>query len=110
MTITLKIKTVFDDKQLVNIGKELAEKVEMGVEKAARECETMAKELAPVRTGYLKSSIQCEKIDNLNWLVAAQAEYSGYVEFGTRFSAPRPYMTPAASKAIENLQRFMSLL
>ena len=110
MSLTLKIKTVFDDKQLVNIAKALSEKVEMGVEKAARECETKAKNLAPYKTGYLKSSIQCEKIDNLNWLVVAQAEYSGYVEFGTRFMAARPYMTPAASIAIENLQRFLSLL
>lgn len=51
---------------------------------------------APVDTGFLKRSIDLELTDGgLTGKVKATAEYSGYVELGTRFMAAQPYLEPA---------------
>jgi len=54
-----------------------------------------ARELAPFRTGYLRSTIGFERQALLHWIVYAGAYYSGFLEYGTSKMAPRPYMRPA---------------
>lgn len=51
---------------------------------------------APVDTGFLKREIKLE-MDNSNsvGLVIANAEYSPYLEYGTRFMSAQPFMHPA---------------
>lgn len=51
---------------------------------------------APVDTGFLKREIKLE-MDNSNsvGLVIANAEYSPYLEYGTRFMSAQPFMRPA---------------
>jgi HK97 gp10 family phage protein len=56
---------------------------------------TAAQSNAPVRTGRLRGSIT--KTVVAGWfIVAALAPYSGFIEWGTRFMAAEPFMTPAA--------------
>lgn len=69
-----------------------------------------AKQLAPVRTGALRRSIQIgsgsEAARTGLTGVTIEADtsgetgrnYAGFVEFGTRFMAPRPFMRPALRK------------
>lgn len=65
---------------------------------------------APVDTGNLRRSI-VPSITDLVGQVNATAEYSGYVEMGTRYMAAQPYMGPAfqvqRSKFLSDLQRLM---
>ena len=56
-----------------------------------------AKRLAPVDTGNLRSSIQAE-LRAGEGTVTAEAEYSAYVEYGTRRNRPQPYMIPAFNR------------
>ena len=60
-----------------------------------------AKLRAPVRTGFLRSSIVVTEDG-----VEAGAYYAGYVEFGTRYMAPRPYLRPAVRRVEAELGGF----
>ena len=63
----------------------------------------VARELVPVRTGYLKSTITAEIGEATIGEVTAEAsaEYAQYVEFGTYRQMPQPYFIPAIEAALE---------
>lgn len=71
----------------------------MIVRKAAFDIEARAKQLAPVRTGFLRNSIGAKFTGQGFRLysaeVVAEAFYASYVEHGTSRMAPRPFMGPA---------------
>lgn len=52
---------------------------------------------APVDTGFLKRSINPPAFSDggMTATVKAMAEYSPYLEYGTRFMAAQPFMEPA---------------
>jgi HK97 gp10 family phage protein len=72
------------------------------VRKTTADVAADAKRLAPVDTGFLRSSIQTSAAgSNANiaqGIVQAQADYSKYLEFGTSTSAPQPFMSPALDR------------
>jgi HK97 gp10 family phage protein len=56
----------------------------------------LAKQLVPVRTGFLQSTIMQEvDRDNITLTFGATAPYASFVEFGTIRMAARPYLRPA---------------
>lgn len=61
-----------------------------------RDAVSIARALAPVRTGDLRDSIDVEERGRSIALIATMP-YAGYVEYGTRFMAARPYLTPAVN-------------
>ncbi|MDI3330701.1 MAG: HK97 gp10 family phage protein [Micrococcus sp.] len=66
--------------------------------KATLDTASMARELAPVDTGYLRASITTSTGSDgaTVWGEAtAGANYAVYVEHGTSRMAPQPYMGPA---------------
>ena len=72
---------------------------------AAFLCQRTAVQLAPVDTGFLRSSITVGRPDggslgprDLAAQVGPEAAYGGFVEFGTSNAGAQPYMTPAAEQ------------
>jgi len=63
-----------------------------------------AKNLAPVRTGYLRNSIQVEFPEKLKAYVKAYASYAHFVEYGTRKMSARPFMRPAVEMVRSRLR------
>ena len=63
----------------------------------------VARELVPVRTGYLKSTIAAKIGEATIGEVTAEAsaEYAQYVEFGTYRQMAQPYFIPAIEAALE---------
>ena len=63
----------------------------------------VARELVPVRTGYLKSTIAAKIGEASIGEVTAEAsaEYAQYVEFGTYRQIAQPYFIPAIEAALE---------
>ena len=51
-----------------------------------------ARRRAPVDTGYLRSSIDGNYIDEFEYEVIAEADYAIFVEKGTRYMSPQPFM------------------
>lgn len=77
-------------------GHRLTEAIKGAVLEAAVECDNVAKQLAPVDTGRLRSSIGWKLDgDGLAADVSARTEYASHVEFGTTNSPAQPFMTPA---------------
>ena len=78
---------------------ELGDKVERAVERFTLRTEALAKQFAPVDTGYLRSSITSEFSSTAGRTYSGEvtvgAHYAGYVEYGTSRMAPQPYLNPA---------------
>lgn len=74
------------------------ERMDQVVRRAGLEVESTAKTLAPVDTGFLRSSISAEFPSRYKAVVTAHAHYAGFVELGTSRMAPRPYLYPALDR------------
>lgn len=66
-----------------------------GVEPALQDAKVYSQGIVPVRTGYLRSTIDWEKVARFKWLFGASANYAKAVEEGTFRMRPRPYIAPA---------------
>lgn len=67
---------------------------------ACEEIAEIARQLVPVDTGFLQSSIIAKHLSKYSQ-VEARAKYAGYVEFGTHKMKAQPFLRPA----IDNYQR-----
>jgi HK97 gp10 family phage protein len=56
----------------------------------------LARSVVPVRTGFLQSTIYYSvTVEDMTVELGATAEYASYVEYGTQYMSPRPYLRPA---------------
>lgn len=72
----------------------------------AADVKALAKQLVPVRSGHLRSSIYA-KIREWVAEVGAEATYSLFVEFGTRYMRARPYLYPAIREHLPRLEQII---
>ena len=102
--------------KLPEIANKIPELVSRELRRAAFATEAGAKVRAPVDTGNLRASIFTEGAEpgSLRMIVAVGAEYGAFVEFGTRYMAPRAFMGrttdqtfPALLDALKDLERYL---
>jgi HK97 gp10 family phage protein len=72
----------------------------------AADVKALAKQLVPVRTGHLRSSIY-SKIQEWVAEIGAKATYAMFVEFGTRYMQARPYLYPAIQEHLPRLEQII---
>jgi len=72
----------------------------------AADVKALAKQLAPVRTGHLRSSIYA-KIQEWVAEIGAEATYAIFVEFGTRYMQAQPYLYPAIQEHLPRLEQII---
>ena len=72
----------------------------------AADVKALAKQLVPVRTGHLRSSIYTKIRD---WVaeIGAEAAYALFVELGTRYMRARPYLYPAIQEHLPRLEQII---
>ena len=72
----------------------------------AADVKALAKQLVPVRTGHLRSSIYAKIHD---WVaeIGAEATYALFVELGTRYMRARPYLYPAIQQHLPRLEQII---
>lgn len=91
--------TGFDFKGLSEkVRKNIAETLNEGAES----CVSLAKQLAPVDTGFMRENIEQTDIasaENLKATIESGADYSVFVEYGTVNMEAQPFMTPAFESA-----------
>lgn len=74
----------------------VGENVRAAVRRAGEDVEDLAKQLVPVDTGRLRSSIRTTYSDGgLTFRTLSDVEYAPFVEFGTSRSPAQPFLFPA---------------
>lgn len=74
----------------------------------AVDVERRAKQLSPVDTGRLRSSIAHKQGRDSRGPyveIGTSVSYAGFVEFGTRYQPPQPFLRPAFAEAISSAAR-----
>lgn len=109
----IKLNGVKELKRVLNSGKDVSKLAAPVVRLNGAELQQKAQRYAPVDTGNLRRSIQLSIEDNgMTAEVAATADYSAYVEYGTRFVNAQPYMRPAFNEQkdifISDLKKVMN--
>lgn len=89
------VRWVVEQNNWPKIVRQLEDKADLIVRKTAMDLEAQAKVRAAVDTGIMRGSIQASRVAARHWRVTVGAEYGIYVEYGTRFAAPQPFMDPA---------------
>jgi HK97 gp10 family phage protein len=87
-----------------------AQSMQQLLQRAGFEAEGLAKQKAPIDTGYLRSSIGAGKASSVEVPVNVGAEYGVYHELGTRYMKAKPYLEPSLKKAAGNLQAALEAL
>lgn len=103
----LKIEIKGIDKVIKNIDKyndEIQNKIKQVLADGGMKIQTEAQSRAPVRTGTLRASIEY-KPNGLQVEVVAGVDYASFVEFGTRFMEPQPFLTPAFELVAPQIER-----
>jgi HK97 gp10 family phage protein len=72
----------------------------------AEDVKTLAKQLVPVRTGFLRSSIYA-KISEWVAEIGAEATYALLVEFGTSHMRAQPYLYPSIQEHLPRLEQII---
>jgi len=72
----------------------------------AADVKALAKQLVPVKTGHLRSSIYA-KIQEWVAEIGAEVTYALFVEFGTRYMQAQPYLYPAIQEHLPRLEQII---
>lgn len=64
-----------------------------------------ARDYASVDTRYMRDNIHAKKDGEESAVVISEATYSGFVEWGTRFMSPRPFMRPAIADGRDEIPK-----
>jgi len=83
------------ERKLQHLPPSIRERVDEKLGVGAGVVAEQARQFAPVRTGYLRSTIGFERRDLLDWIVYAGAYYAPFLEWGTSKMAAKPFMHPA---------------
>lgn len=104
----MSVHTTLDLKGLHEVQRSVAEKVAAELNSAAQSMESLAKQLAPVDTGFMRDHVSQTKTadaNDLSAVVESAADYSLYVEYGTVKMDAQPFFTPAFESARRQLGR-----
>jgi len=74
----------------------------------AKSIKEKAQQLAPVRTGYLRSTIHAQ-VEDWTMKAGAFAPYAAYVEYGTRFMRGRRFLSQSMEMHLPQLESVIGL-
>jgi HK97 gp10 family phage protein len=80
------------------VRKNIADELNSG----ANSCVTLAQQLAPVDTGFMRDNIKQTETASpteLKAVIESEADYSAFVEYGTVNMEAQPFFTPAFESA-----------
>ena len=105
--ITCDVKGVEEFQEAMrNFDSAIQKQVHRQLASWAADVKALARELVPVRTGHLRSSIYA-KINEWVAQIGAEATYALFVELGTRRMQARPYLYPAIQQHLPRLEQII---
>jgi HK97 gp10 family phage protein len=100
------IEIRFKSNNIEKISQEIRERVASLVAKTAEDIVADAKRNAPVRTGFLRNSIESDvdrkgnaSFSRITATIRVKASYGIFVEIGTRKMAAQPFLIPAVESS-----------
>jgi len=88
--------------KLARLGDVMKRRVHDALVLGGEAMKTLAQSLAPVRTGYLRSTI-FSRVEDLALRIGASAPYAFYQEFGTRYIRTRCFLSQAVELHMQSL-------
>jgi HK97 gp10 family phage protein len=101
----LNVRIVKKVDRFNTLPREIRRRVSQALGETAQESASIARQLSPVDTGQLRDSIFYEQEGELRFAVGAAADYAQFVEEGTVYQEPQPFLRPAVELARKNLDR-----
>lgn len=96
--------------RLPKIAKELKERERQARIKSVEEGASVARQLAPVDTGRLRSEISVSVTSGDGVVLESPTPYAVFVEYGTTVSPAQPYFTPGLEVAKQNYAKRLKRL
>ena len=93
--ITIKRYGGFKDGRLERFGRKVQKGLPISMKEVGVNIRNNAKNIVPVKTGRLQRSIRVMSLQGNSVFVGTSFPYAGYVEFGTIYNRPQPYIRPA---------------
>jgi len=102
MTVDLQGVAELQSK-LIRLDQDMRVYVDEALDSEVSGMRELAQSLAPKRTGFLASTIFTERVGEWSFILGAKAEYTYFVEFGTRFMRARRFLSRALESAMPSL-------
>jgi len=90
-------------RKLVRVDQDMRMYVDEALDSEVSGMRELARSLAPKRTGFLASTIYTERVGEWAFILGAKAEYTYFVEFGTRFMRAKRFLSRALESAMPSL-------
>ncbi|PEH49306.1 HK97-gp10 family putative phage morphogenesis protein [Enterococcus faecium] len=90
---------------LIQQNKKMEEAVHQEIVRSGLRVEKRAKQLAPFDTGWLSNNIYMHEMGKLQINVISPADYSIFVEEGTRKMPAQPFLFPAVKEEYSTLMK-----
>lgn len=99
----MDVTFTLDDRGLRMLGSRAPQLIDDALAKVAIQMANRAQSniraVGAIDTGFMINSTRARKVKDLTWTVGTAADYGVYIEYGTRFASPRPWLTPAMRDA-----------
>jgi len=96
-------------KKFNKLSDDIKKEINQSIVKAGTNTQKEAKLRVPVRTGALRNSIMMQINEgikgSISVTVGAYMPYASFVEYGTIYQRPKPYLMPAYEKAKRELEQ-----
>lgn len=88
----------YADVQKITQGHAIETVIEANAPAELDNAKSYSQSIVPVRTGYLRSTIDWAQVSRIVFKFFASADYARYVEEGTIYQIAQPYMLPAVMR------------
>jgi hypothetical protein len=76
----------------------------------ANRAQSNIRAVGAIDTGFMINSTRARKVRDLRWTVGTAADYGIYIEYGTRYVSPRPWLGPAMRDAAKTFRTISNAL
>lgn len=103
----MTIRWIANDDRMVRMVRKSPEAAEQAIKfiaiEMARNAQLNIRNVGAIDTGFMVNTTRARRLDRFLWSVGTAAFYGLFIEFGTRFTSARPWLTPAMRVAQQRM-------
>jgi len=103
----MTLRWVANDDKMRRLVSQSPNAAETVIEFIALEMATNAqlniRNVGAIDTGFMVNTTRARRLGRFLWSVGTAASYGVFIEFGTRFTSARPWLTPALRRAQQRM-------